>query len=208
MDEQGTERTVSLAELWGTFKSHIIPILLAVLLCDGLLFGYSELISEPKYNSTATLYVLRQDRADGYMYTESDFTLALDVVNDCTYMLKSRAVLNEVIDKLSLGMSFDELCEAVSVSNPDNTRILEVSVRTDSAAVSKRIVDCVCRIGADKIGEAMGTEQVYLYSEGTLEDEPCNTVGLSVFAAVGIGAAVVMYAICLTAYILNDKKEK
>ena len=205
MEAAMTERVITLGDLWEVFVRHIVPILLIAILCVGLLAGYSVILLQPKYNSTATLYVLKPDKTSDYVYTQSDFTLALNVVNDCTYMLKSHAVLDDVIRELGLGMGYKELYDAISASNPDNTRVLEVSVKTASAQESKRIADCVCRIASEKITAAMGMDQVNIYAAGTLEDKPCNTIGLSKYALVGIAAAVIVYAIYLVAFMLDDR---
>lgn len=203
--ETQTESAITLAELWEVFKTHILHILLVAALCEVLLFDYSGLILQPQYNSTATLYVLRQKNADDYVYTPSDFTLALDVVNDCRYMLKSHAVLDGVIRELGLDMSYDELYDCIVTSNPDGTRILEISVKTSSAQESKRIADCVCRIASDRISAAMGMDQVNIYSDGTLEDKPCNSIGFSEYAITGIAAVAVMYGVFLTAHLINSQ---
>ena len=83
--------------------------------------------------------------------------------------------------------------------------MLEVSVKTASAQESKRIADCVCRIASEKITAAMGMDQVNIYAEGTLENKPCNTVGLTKYAITGIAAAVVVYAVYLVAFMLDDR---
>ena len=205
METQGTEREITLTDLWEVFIRHIVPMLLAAILCVGLLAGYSKLILKPLYNSTATLYVLKQDKASDYVYTQSDFTLAMNVVNDCTYMLKSHTVLDDVIEELGLDMSYSELYSSISTSNPDNTRVLEVSVKTGSAERSKQIADSLCRIASEKITAAMGMDQVNVFAAGTLEVRPCNTVGLTKYVIAGIAAVVFVYAIYLVAFMLDDR---
>ena len=200
-----TERVITLGDLWEIFVRHIIPIILAAILCVSVLFVYSNVFVTPKYNSTATLYVLKQDKTSDYVYTQSDFTLALNIVNDCTYMLKSHTVLDSVISELGLNMSYKQLYDSISTSNPDNTRVLEVSVRTNSNAESKRIVDCLCHTASEKITAAMGMDQVNVYASGTMEDKPCNTVSMSKYAIAGIAGAVFVYAVYLIAFMLDDK---
>ena len=205
MEAAMTDRVITLSDLWEVFIRHLLPIILVALLCMGLLAGYSAVIVEPEYNSTATLYVLKQDKTSDYVYTQSDFTLALNVVNDCKYMLKSHTVLDDVIKELGLNMSYKELYDSISTANPDNTRVLEVSVKTPSAQESKRIADCVCRIASEKITAAMGMDQVNIYASGTLEDKPCNLIGLSKYAFTGIAAAVIVYAVYVAAFMLDDR---
>ncbi len=205
MDNQENERVITLEDLWGIFVEHLIPIAAAAVIALLGVFLYSRLFVKPKYNSTATLYVLRQGGED-YAYTQSDFTLALNVVNDCTYMLKSHAVLDEVIDELELSLPFKTLKEAISTSNPSGTRVLEVSIKADTPEEAKRIVDAVCIKAADKISQAMGgVDQVNVYSKGTLEQSPCNGVGLTKYALAAVAAAVLVYAIFLVAFMLDDK---
>ena len=143
--------------------------------------------------STATLYILRQ--ADGATASDasSDFSLALKVVNDCTYLLKSHTVLDEVISSLNLDMKYEDLYDCISTSNPEDTRILEVTVKADSPELAKRIVDKICTIGSKRIEDAMGFQQVNLYELGTTDPDPCNSTRMLTFAFAGVVAAVVTY---------------
>lgn len=98
----------------------------------------------------------------------------------------------------------------VSTSNPEDTRILEVTVRSDSPENAKRIVDQVCTIGAQRIEDAMGFQQVNLYEFGTTDPEPCNRTGLTTFLLAAIAAALAAYVVLLGAvresydYVLID----
>ena len=163
MDREYNTRVIALSDLWNTFVWHIIPIVLAAVLSVSLVFAYAKLFIAPKYQSTATLYILRQEHESDYAYTSSDFSLALNVVSDCDYMLKSHAVLDDVIDELNLDVSYKSLARMISTGNPEGSRILEVTVETESPELAKKIVDAVCRIGAEKISNAMGMDQVNVY---------------------------------------------
>ena len=52
------------------------------------------------------------------------------------------------------------------MSNPEDTRILEVTVKADSPKMAKAIVDRICTIGAARIEDAMGFQQVNVYELG------------------------------------------
>ena len=97
MNDKGYQRIIGLRDFWEIFRAHVGWLLIAFLLvAAGLKLG-SALLVEKKYESTATLYILRRENEPNYIYTQSDFSLAKDVVNDCTYVLKSREVLEKVI---------------------------------------------------------------------------------------------------------------
>lgn len=205
MDQKATLKTVTLKDLWSVFVHRLWAILLAACICAGGFFAVDDMTFTPQYASTATLYILRQADSATASDTSSDFSLALKVVNDCTYLLKSHTVLDEVIDSLSLDLDYEALYDCVSTSNPEDTRILEVTVKAESPELAKSIVDKICTIGADRIEDAMGFRQVNLYELGTLDNEPCNRTRMLTFAFVGVAAAAATYLVFLIIFLLDDR---
>lgn len=205
MDKENNVRVIALSDIWNTFAWHVVPIVLAAVLAVSALYLYARLFRAPKYQSTATLYILRQEHENDYAYTSSDFSLALNVVSDCDYMLKSHAVLDDVIDELSLEIGYKRLAGMISTRNPEGSRILEVTVESDSPALSKEIVDAVCTTGTEKITAAMGMDQVNVFDYGTINSRPSNGIGLKSYLLVGMVAAILVYVVYLTALILDDK---
>lgn len=122
MNQKANFKTVTLKDLWGVFVQRLWAIILAACICCCGFLVFNRMTFVPQYASTATLYILRQ--ADGATASDasSDFSLALKVVNDCTYLLKSHTVLDEVISSLNLDMEYEDLYDCVSTSNPEDTR--------------------------------------------------------------------------------------
>ena len=198
-------RVVTLKDLWGIFIHRLWVMILAAVVVAGGLLLINRLTFIPTYSSTATLYILRQDNDTSTGNSDTDFSLALKVVSDCDYLLKSHSVLDEVIQELKLETDYKTLSKSVSTSNPENTRILEVTVESDSPENAKRIVDAICEIGQEQITAAMGFQQVNLYEYGTLNDKPCNTTSMTTYLLVGMIAAVLVYSIYLIIYLLDDR---
>lgn len=205
MNEKTHARVITLEDLWVIFLKRFWIMVLAAVFCAGGAFWAVRLTFVPRYESTAVLYILRQDGSDTVTGSSDDFSLALKVVNDCDYILKSHSVLDEVIHALSFNISYEELAKTVSTSNPDSTRILEVTVEADTPQAAKEIVDAVCEIGQEKIAEAMGFNQVNLYEYGTLNGIPCNRTGILAFLVLGFTVAVLVYAFFLILFLLDDK---
>lgn len=206
MDQQINTRNISIKDLWSIFLHRFWIMLIAAVAVTGGMFLYVRLTFVPEYESKATLYILKQNENTVQTNNSSDdFSLALKVVNDCDYLLKSHSVLDEVIDRLDLDIPYETLSKCVSTSNPENTRILEVTVRADSPELAKKIVDCICEIGTEKIEEAMGFSQVNLYEYGILNTNPSNFTGVITYLLAGIIAAVVTYTVFLIAFLLDDR---
>lgn len=205
MTKDQNVKTVKIKDMWQVLISHILVIAVAAVACAVVVFAVSKLAVKPKYESTATLYILNQDNEKNASSASTDFSLALNVVNDCTYLLKSHAVLDEVIDELRLDISFDELASCISTENPDKTRVLEVTVKANSPQEAKRIVDAVCSVGTEKIMDAMGFKQVNLYEKGTIPTEPCNNIALKAAFLAAVAAAVIAYGMFLVIFVFDDK---
>ena len=198
-------RIITLKDLWDIFIRHIAIIVAATVLVTGAFIAFDKITFEPQYESTATLYILREDSSKEDDRSSDDFSLALKVVKDCDHLLKSHSVLDEVISTQGIVMKYEDLRSNVSTSNPSETRILEVTVKSDSPSRAKQLVDSICDVGTVKIEEAMGFQQVNLFEYGILETEPCNKTGITTYLVVAMITAVLAYAVFLLLFLLDDR---
>lgn len=207
MNEINNMRAITLKDLWDLFIHRIAVIALAAVIAAGSLFVVDKITIKPMYASTATMYILRQSGSENSSSGEAanELTLALRLMYDCNYLLKSRTVLNTVIEDMDLDMTYYELSSRISTANPTNTRILEITAEAETPELAKAIVDKICEIGPDKIQDAMGFSQVNLYEYGTLPKDPCNNPGLMKYAVIAVAAAVAVYAVFLMMFILDDR---
>lgn len=199
-------REITLSDLWRIFIHRLWIMILAMVLVIGATVTYDKLTYVPKYNSTATLYILKQqNELTTNRQDYEDFTLALKVVNDCNHMLKSHVVLDTVVANLGLNMSYSALRGSISTSNPEESRILEVTVVADTPENAKRIVDNVCDVGVSEITKAMGFKQVNLIEYGILNTSPCNAPSTMSYILMGLVAMIAVYAVYLLTYLFDDR---
>lgn len=203
MEKDLRVRIITLEEMLQIFLSHLWIILLAALIVAGSAQAINRFAVKPLYQSKATLYILRQGNEPNYIYTQSDFSLAKDVVNDCTYVIKSQEVLEDVIRKLNLNMTVKNLQGRISTNNPENTRFLEVLVKGDTPDEAKKIADSLCDFASKKIEDSMGFDQVNLYAYGTLPDHRSNGIGWLRTGALAAMAAVLVYGIYLIVFLMD-----
>ena len=198
------EYNIDLKALFDLFVKRLPVLILVAAVAVGIFFAYDTFTYVPEYESTAVLYVLKQS-SDGGEASSSDFNLALNVTNDCTILLKSHSVLDSVISELGLNTSYSKLYKSVTTSNPTNSRVLNVVVKSDSPENAKRIVDKVCEIGVESIEEAMGFKQVNFFEHGTLVMTPSNRTSVMVYAAIGLAAAAILYLVFAAKLIFDDR---
>ncbi len=205
MEHNETQKSIDLAELWRVFIGNIWMILVVGLIVFGVVAGYSAVTYQAEYTSTATIYLLSQKDNSGSSPTTSDFSLALNTVNDCTRTFKSHFVLDAVIDKLDMPITYEQLSKMITITNPQSTRFLEIAVTAHNPNDAKIIVDTLCEIGAVSIVEIMGIDQVNIVDKGTLSDTPSNSKIPLLCFVIGIAAAVVVYVVCLLRYMFDDR---
>lgn len=195
---------IDLVELFRyLFKpKKILIALAAMIVAVAALVGYYHVTYVPKYEAKATLYILKQDASK--TAASSDFSTALNVVNDCAYILRMESVLDEVIEELGLNTSYGALRSRISTSNPEETRILEVRAQALTPDLAVKIADSVCRIGTQRINDSMGFKQVRIAEEAQYNPIPCNKPGLKNYALIGMLAMVAVFGVYVVLYLLDD----
>lgn len=189
--EETSGGVLSLKELLGLLWKGLPSMVLAAVLCCAGVFVWSSAAAVPQYSSTAVLYILPQTEQG------EDFELALEVTEDCVYLLSSRTVLEDVIRKQALPLSWKQLQRRVEVNNPKNSRVLELSVRLDEPRVAKEAADALCAAGMEQVSETLGVPALRVVEPGTLEAEPCNALPGSAYILTGFLACAGVYALSL-----------
>ena len=144
MNQTNNTKPLTLKDLWYIFVQRIIIIALVAIITTVCSYGIARSQYKPQYASVATLYILRSNEYQNSSSNEisDELSLALKVVADCTYILKSRTVINHVIDELDLNTNYSQLYKKISTNTPHNTRILEqLSVDRVHVLLNGRIVE-------------------------------------------------------------------
>ncbi len=204
-EKNANGKTVTFKDLWNLLVQKILVITAGALVGTVLLFAVSQVTYTPRYESKAILYITRQSESTSFGDASTEFSLSLKLVNDCTFFLKSHTVLDRVIDEMKLNMSYRQLYNSILVSNPENTRVLEVVVEADSPEQAKQIVDRICNIAPQEIEDVMGYKQVQLFENGTLNAEPSNRISMIVYLLAFAVLAVAIYGVFLVIDLLDDR---
>ena len=205
IEKKMSSRIVTIKDLWQIFVYRFWILILVSTLCVSGLFVFNMLTFQPRYSSTATMYILRQTNENmSSNDISSEFSVALKVVNDCNFLLKSDTVVNSVKESLALGEEYDNLRDYITTKNPTDTRILQITVEADSPAMAKKIVDALCEVGAKSINQAMGFDQVNLFEYGNIDTTPCNKTSLLIYLMIGAAVAAVTFLIFVIMFIMDD----
>ncbi len=203
-------KTISLKDLWNVLRGCFHYVIIAVVAVSVVFYFYAKSNYVPMYSSTATLYLLgTNENADGEGSANSDqqwtlnYALANVVIDDSTYLLTSRTVLNKLGDELGVKNGYGSFKSGISISNPEGTRVLVVTATASSPEMAKQIVDGVCRIGAESINDILDYDQLRVFEEGDYSPYAVNGVSFISYLIYGIAAGVLIYIVFLALFLFD-----
>lgn len=201
MNNRQEEVEIDLLEIFFLMKKRIW-----ILLVSGLILGcatgiFTHYGIEPKYSSTAKLYILTSSTS---ITSLTDIQIGTSLTKDYIQLVQSRPVVEEVIENLKLNRSYEELLEQMTFSNPTDTRILVITAKDANPVLSKEIVDQFVEVSKVSISSIMKTEEPSIVELGYISDRPVSpnmTKNVAIGALFGIFAAA---AIILVLYLIDD----
>ena len=172
--------------------------LLAAALVGALLAGiYSFVIAKPVYEATSKLYVLNnKDSAINL----SDMQLSTYLANDYQEVFSNWHVHEMVMERLGLDYTYTEMDKKVSVTNPSNTRILYITVKSTSPLEAQQLANTYAEVAREFISVKMDTSEPSVFEEALLPTQPSSPnktrnviLGFLLGFIVAAGVVVVMY---------------
>lgn len=97
--------------------------------------------------------------------------------------------MEDVIDALDLEMTPEDLRESITINNPVDTRILEVSVVNTDGELAKKITDKVVEVSSEYIGDKMEVVPPKIIEKGkipTVQTSPSMTKNILIGFLAGI----------------------
>lgn len=198
---QNDEREIDLRELFFALKKRILWIIAAALLCGCVACAYTQVFITPIYTSTSSVLVISKETT---LTSIADLQLGTELAKDYEILIKSTPVLEEVIENLGLDMDKNALKNSITVTNPADTRILNISVTNTDPGAAKEIVDQVAQVSSEFVGDKMEVVPPKITEEGEI---PISKTAPSVTrnALLGLMAGLVLSAgIVIVLAVMND----
>ena len=204
-----TENTeeIDLRELFGALLRRWWAIVLAILIVGAVAFGYTYFMVDPLYQSSTLLYVNNSDISVGstsFSISNADLTAAQKLVDTYVVILKSRTVLNEVIDEADLDYTYEELQSMITASAVNSTEVFEVVVTSKSPMEAERIANTIASLLPEKIADIVAGSDVRIVDYAVIpshRSSPSYTRNTAIGMLLG---AVLSAAIIVLAYLFDE----
>ena len=151
-DANDDEVEIDLLEIFYALKKKILLVLMVALVGGCIAAAYTQFLMTPIYSSTSSILVLSKETT---LTSLADLQLGASLTSDYTVLITSTPVMEQVISDLDLDMTAEQLKGSVSINNPTDTRILEITVNNTDSKMAKKIVDEIANVSSSYIGDKM-----------------------------------------------------
>ena len=199
---QNGETEIDLLELLNVLLSNLRWIIAAVLISALGAFFYTQYFVVPMYRSTGNLYVVSSRDS---VINLSDFQVGNYLASDYEKVVYTWEVLEQTKENLNLPYTQDELSKMISVNNPQNTRILEITVQSRSPREAALIANELMLVVSKYVVDVMETDQPNILSEAQIPTErfsPSKTRNTMLGAVLGGFVSVLAIFVI---FMLDDK---
>lgn len=165
---------IDFKELFEFIKSKIS--LLAVITISVCLIGsiYGLFLQKPMYRSYTTVILGGNESATSSAITTTDIALNKNLVETYAQIVKSRRVLEQVINQLNLDMTYEQLCDNISVTALNNTEIIKIIVDNRDAKKAKNIANVTSEVFAKEVVDLYNMNNVNVLDVAIEAGRPYN----------------------------------
>ena len=188
------EETIDLREYFFILKKKMWLIALSSIVC-GLISGLiSFFVLQPVYEANTSLIVNKETENEmTQMSTSDDLNFVQKLALTYGEIIKSRTVITSTINKLNLDMTYEELSQAVSVTNVDSTQIIKISVQHTSPTIAAKICNTIPEIFSTEAQRVVKASGVEVIDKAIIPENPIKpnkTMNIAIAMVLGVMGSV------------------
>ena len=184
---------LDLKELFMIFWNRKLEIILITLITIAIGVIYSYFFIVPQYSATTTLVLVQQSSVDQNgegSITQADLTINSKLVSTYSELVKSKAVLREVVESLGVeGLKEDNIRNNITVQSRKDTEIIEITVKNLDPNLAAQISNKIAEVFSEKVVEIYSISNIYILDRAEPNENPCNinhVKDIVIFAFIGI----------------------
>lgn len=161
---------IDLKELFEFIKNKLgLLIIITVGIC---LLGcvYGLFLQKPMYKSYTTIILSGSDS----QITQSELSLSKSLVDTYAEIVKSRRVLEQVIEELNLDTTYEKLSNKISVASVNNTEIIKIIVTDTDPTEAKNIANVTANYFTKEVVDLYKVNNVNVLDEANTTNIPYN----------------------------------
>ena len=190
------EDEIDLTGLFYRFLEKMHWIVLTALIGAAIAGVLVFKVITPIYEATSKLYIVGSDTT----ISLSDLQIGSNLAADYSEVFKNWHV-HELVDKrLNLDYSYTKLSGMLTITNPQNTHVIYVSVKSPDPQEAKMIADTYAQVAREFIATKMDMREPNIFEEAKLPDKPVSpkktrdiVIGFVIGALLAMGMITIKF---------------
>lgn len=195
------ETEIDLSEIFYLLWTHIVQIVGLFVAGAVVVFLLTFFLVTPKYTATARMYITSGSNS---VVDLSSLQVSTQLKADYQELIKSNNILQDVIDNLSLDEDVDTLKGQVAVTNPSDTRILNISITTENAQLSADIANELAKQAKTYLPKVMKTDEPNVFEEAQVPEKKSSPSYQKNALIGGLLTALLYCAVIIIKHVMND----
>lgn len=195
------EETISLQDIFKTLKKRTALIISITVIAVIIATVISFYILTPIYQASTQVLVNQNKEDTIQQMTSADIQSNLQLINTYNEIIKSPAILSIVIENLDLSMTPNQLSSKITVSNANNSQVLNVNVQDENYNVAADMANQVVGVFKEEVPKLMNVDNVNILSPAVYMENPTPikpnkmlniAIALVIGLMIGIGIAFLL----------------
>lgn len=198
MDNKNIEEdSIDLLELVKALWKRVSWLIVAFAIGATVSILYTMNFTTPTYRASAMIYVYGKSTS---VSTLADLQIGSQLTTDFRIIAKTREVINAATESIGLDMPYEDVVERVSITNPTDSRILQIHVVDTDPERACNLCNALANQLRIRIADVMNTDEPSLVQSAIVPTDPISPNmyrnallgGFALFAIVA-GIIVVMF---------------
>lgn len=162
------DENLTLQDLIKILKERILLILSVTCFSILIAAGVSYYVLEPVYE-TSTQILVNQERGAVAAYNNLTIETDLQLINTYSVIIKSRVILDKVVDQLNLDITAKDLNKQITVDKSENSQVFELKVKYEDPQKAVEIANTTAQVFQNEIQTLMDVNNVSVLTPAELE---------------------------------------
>ena len=196
------EMEIDLLELFSYYLTKFRWIAGGLIVCALLAMLITKFAITPKYTATSKMYMVSSSSQSVVDLT--DLNIGQTISGDYVELLKTRPIVEGVIQELKLQYSYKQLLGMIDLSVINNTRIIRINVTSTDPKEAMNIANALAEKGVSDLPDLMETPEPHIAEYAIVpvnKSSPSLTKNTMIGALLGL---LMMLAIFTVQFLLDD----
>ena len=190
---------IDISQLLEYFKTKIVYIIFAMALAFCLSALYVYQFRVPEYTSYTTVLLTQS----GESINANDLNMNNSLVSNYSEIIKSKRVLNQVIENLDLDYKFAELQSKVVVAEVNDTDLIKISVTDEDNELAAIIANDIADVFVKEIPIIYGTQNISIIDTAEVSEVPSSASAMKIIAIVTLAGAFIAVGVIFVVFYFD-----